>query len=236
MNEEREQDLQARRTRSRGARGLMALWTVALGGIAIAYSPMWLPRVRDAIGIDAEPGSPASSILWNVLAVAALLGYVLLVERRPIASIGLRRPRAKDLEWALYLFGASMAWQWVVMTFFPAPADSGTASITSLPIVAVLGIIVSAAVFEEVLYRGYPIERLSELTGRRWVAFAVTIPLFVAPHVVFFGPQWLWTAGVGTIALYVLYARTRNLAACMLLHLCVNLPILIPTIAHHLEA
>lgn len=234
MNSSNEQS--SRQSRSRGpvARRPGAFWAVALTGIAIAYSPMWLPRLRDALGIDLGVEGPGSSIVWNVLAVAALIGFMFLVERRPLASIGMRKPRAKDLEWALYLFGIYMAWQWIVLTFLPPASDSGTATITSLPIVAVLGIIVSAAVFEEILYRGYPIERLSELTGRRWIAYALTVPLFVAPHLVFFGPQWLWTTGVGTIAIYVLYAKTHNLPACMLLHLCVNLPILIPTVAHHI--
>lgn len=226
----------SRLTRFRGpvARTPRSLWAVALAGIAIAYSPMWLPRLRDALGIDLGVEGPASSIAWNVLAVSALVGFMFLIERRPLASIGMRKPRAKELEWALYGFGIYMAWQWVVLTFFPPASDSGTETIASLPIGAVLGIIISAAVFEEILYRGYPIERLSELTGRSWIAYALTVPLFVAPHLAFFGPQWLWTTGVGTIAIYVLYAKTRNLPACMLLHLCVNLPILIPTVAHHL--
>ncbi len=212
-------------------RGSTRLWVISIVGIALAYSPMWLPRVVEAVGIVPEFGGPASSIVWNVLAVVPLLAYVLIVERRPLASLGLRRPRGKDLEWALILFGIVMAWQWVVRTFFPPANDPGTATIAALPIVAVIGMIFSSAIFEEILYRGYPIERLTELTGRRWLAFALTIPLFVAPHLVFFGVQWLWTAGVGTIALYVLYARTRNLPACMLLHFCLNAPILIPTIA-----
>ncbi|MFB2586803.1 CPBP family intramembrane glutamic endopeptidase [Herbiconiux liukaitaii] len=221
-----------------GRRAPWVLWVVALGGIALAYSPMWLPRLLDAVGLERGVRSPASSIVWNVIAVAALLAYVFAVERRPLRSIGLRRPRAKDLEWALYLFGIVMVWQWIVLTFFPpaagsGTADSGTATIAALPIAAVLGLIVSSAVCEEILFRGYPIERLSELTGRRWVAYALTVPLFVAPHLVFFGPQWLWTSGVGALALYVLYARTRNLPAGMLLHLALNLPILIPTLAHH---
>ena len=221
-------------TTTSAARPALRVWVLSLVGIAIAYSPMWLPRVTAALGVEPAFRGPAASIIWNVLAVVPLLVFVLFVERRPLSSIGLRRPRGKDLEWALTLFGVVMAWQWAVFTFFPPSNDPGTATIAALPVAAVIGMVCSSAVFEEILYRGYPIERLTELTGRRWLAFAVTIPLFVAPHLVFFGVQWLWTAGVGTIALYVLYARTRNLPACMLLHFCVNAPILIPTVARAL--
>ncbi|RUR01535.1 CPBP family intramembrane glutamic endopeptidase [Labedella endophytica] len=233
MNDQTESDARGPRPVATPARHAGLLWAIAIGGVAIAYSPMWLPRIRDAFGLELGISGPASSIVWNVIAVGALLAYMGFVERRPLASIGLRKPQGKQLEWALYLFGAVMVWQWLVLTFVPPAEDRGTETIASLPIIAVIGMIVSAAVFEEILYRGYPIERLSELTGRRWIAFAITVPLFVAPHLVFFGVQWLWTAGVGTLAIYVLYAKTRNLPACMLLHLCVNLPILIPTIAHH---
>lgn len=225
----RPQDADTRRSRM--------LWVIVPVGLALSYSPTWLSRLRDALGIDIGLTGPTASILWNALAVLMLVAYMVLIERRrPFASIGLRKPSQKHVEWALYLFGIYMAWQWIVLTFFPPPADSGTETITSMSIAAVLALIVSAAVFEEVLYRGYPIERLDELTGHRWIAFLITVPLFMAPHVVFFGPQWLWTQGVGAIALFVLYAKTRNLPACMLLHLCINLPILIPTVAHHLGA
>lgn len=235
MNSPHETQPSGRRPPARRARR-SATWLVALVGIGIAYSPMWAPRVRDLFGVRDPVAGPASSILWNVGAVVALVAYLLLVERRPLASVGLRKPRPKELEWALYLFGGYMGWQWLVLTLLPVAPDSGTSTIASLPVVTVLGIIVSAAVFEEILYRGYPIERLSELTGRRWLAFALTVPLFIAPHVVFFGIPWLWTAGVGALAIYLLYAKTRNLPACMLLHLCINLPILIPTIAHNAGA
>lgn len=209
-------------------------WLVVGTGLALAYAPMWLPRLSRAMGLDTGLTGPTSSIAWNTLAVAALLTYVLVVERRPLSSLGLVRPHPQHLEWAMYLFGIAMTWQWAVLTFWAPPTDDGTATIAAQPVVAVLGLIVSAAVCEEILCRGYPIERLSELTGRRWIAFALTVPLFVAPHVVFFGLPWLWTAGAGTVAIYVLYAISRNLPACMLLHLGVNLPILIPTIGQRL--
>ncbi|NOJ58815.1 CPBP family intramembrane metalloprotease [Arthrobacter sp. 260] len=220
-----------------GKRRSSLLWVIVPVGLAISYSPMWLPRVREAIGVDIGLTGPMASILWNALAVLVLVAYMVFIERRrPWASVGLLKPSQKHVEWALYLFGIYMGWQWIVLTFFPPPADSGTAAITSMSIAAVLALIVSAAVFEEVLYRGYPIERLTELTGHRWIALLITVPLFMAPHVAFFGPQWLWTQGIGAIALFVLYAKTRNLLVCMLLHLCINLPILIPTIAQHIGA
>jgi membrane protease YdiL (CAAX protease family) len=217
----------------RTTRARRTMWPIVLGGLGIAYSPMWLPTVAEMSGIRLDAEGPASVIPWNILGVVALLVWLLVVERRDLASIGMTRPTSRDVEWALYLFGGCMAWQWIAMLVWPPAQDAGTTSITSMSVLAVVGLIVSAAVCEEILYRGYPIERLSEVTGRRWIAYALTVPIFVAPHVVFFGAQWLWTSGAGALAIYLLYARRRNLPACMLLHLCVNLPILIPTIAQH---
>lgn len=231
MNDQQRFGLFRTRSDGRVVRRLRPGWLAVALGIAIAYSPMWLPRIPGADAIDPGLPGPASSILWNALAVAGLAVFMAAVERRRPSSIGLRKPRAADLQWALYLYGGYMAWQWLVLTVLPPEADAGTATIAALPIQAVLGMIISAAVFEEILFRGYPIERLSELTGQRWLAYAVTVPLFLAPHIVFFGVPWLWTAGLGAMALFVLYAKTRNLVACMVLHLGINLPILIPAIA-----
>lgn len=69
------------------------------------------------------------------------------------------------------------------------------------------------------------------MTGRRWIAVALTLPFFVVPHLVFFGPTWLLYHASGTAAIYVLYPWRRNLVACMMLRAGANLPILIPTIA-----
>lgn len=47
-------------------------------------------------------------------------------------------------------------------------------------------------------------------------------------HLTFFGPSWLLYHASGTVMIYALYLRRRNLPACMLLHFLVNLPILLP--------
>lgn len=209
-------------------------WPVVLIGLALAYLPAWGPRVRDAADLPRVVPGPSSSILWNVLAVVALLVFVRTVERRDLSSLGIHRPSGKDMEWAMYLFGAHMAWTWTAHRLWPPESDAGTASITALPVLTVLLIVLTAAVCEEVLFRGYPIERLAELTGHRWIAVAVTLPVFLAPHLAFFGPQWLLHQFTGTLAIYVLFVWRRNLPAAMVLHVAVNLPVLIPTIAQKL--
>ncbi|GMA27349.1 CPBP family intramembrane glutamic endopeptidase [Arenivirga flava] len=229
-------------TKAAPSRPHAARWAIALLGIALAWTPLWLPPAARLVGWDARetladigfPG-PSGAIIWNALAAALLLAWMVLVERRGLSSVRLVRPSGKDLEWALILFGAAMAWSWLASLLWPQDAqDSGTASIAALPVLMVVALIVSAAVFEELLFRGYPLERLIELTGRRWVAVAATMPFFVVPHLVVFGPMWLLLHGSGTLAIYALYLWRRNLVACMLLHAAVDAPILIPTIAARL--
>ena len=217
-------------------RPLVRRWGVALVGLGLAFLPSWAPSLLRGWGVELPSHlGPASSIAWNIVAVSLLLLYILLVERRGLSSIRIVRPTGKDLEWALILFGIHMGFAWLVRTLWPPPSsDSGSDEIAAMPLILVVALIISAAVFEEILFRGYPLERLTELTHHRWIALVVTVPLFVIPHLMFFGPQWLLYQGSGTLVIYVLYLWRRNLVACMLLHLLINLPILIPAITGRL--
>ncbi len=203
---------------------------VALG-LGLAYLPVWAGPVVRALGGDLPGGGPLTAVWLNWAAVAVLLSHVLLVERRPLASLLLTRPRSEDLRCAVLLWGLVMGWSWLVGLVRPQPPDAGTATITALPVLGVVALVVTAAITEEILMKAYPIERITDLTGRRWLGVAVSAAVFVAPHVVFFSPEWLlYQGGAGTLATYALYLRRRNLPACMLLHLMVNAPILIPTV------
>lgn len=223
--------------------GTARAWVTALIGIALAWTPMWLPPILRTAGLDPRGplaalglAGPAASVFWNTLATVFLLGWVFGVERRRLSSLRIARPTGKDLEWALMFFGGAMAWSWLAQLIRPQAApDTGSASIAALPVLVVAAMILSAAVCEEILFRGYPLERLIELTGRRWLAVALTLPFFVVPHLITFGPEWLLYHASGTVAIYALYLWRRNLVACMVLHAAVNAPILIPTIASQLR-
>jgi uncharacterized protein len=197
-------------------------------GLAICYFPMYVNPVNQALGIDIGPEGPPSIILWNWLAVGALLGLVVLIERRTLASILIKLPSAKDIRTALLFWGIAMAWSWLAMMLWPLEGDTGTATLVALSIPVLLAMIVTAAITEEILFRGYPIERINELTSSKWIGVAVSFVIFLVPHVNFFGPSWLIYHGSGMVMIYALYIYRRNLVACMLLHFLVNVPILIP--------
>lgn len=138
-------------------------------GLGIAYLPMWAPRLAGLLGIDLPGDGPASALWVNWIAVALLLSYVFFIERQGLGYLLMVRPRAGDIEWAFYFFGAFMAYSWVIGLIREQPNNDGTATIVAMPILAVIALILTAGITEEILFRAYPIERISSLTGRRWI-------------------------------------------------------------------
>jgi membrane protease YdiL (CAAX protease family) len=208
---------------------------VTLGAVVIA----WVyggPPVDRLAGVDLRFGltGPLSGDPWKWLGAALLVAVVLGVERLGPYSLMIRRPSRRDLEWVLYAFGIVMAWSWVAGRLASQDDNEGITTIVSLGVAGVLILIVTAAVTEEVVYRGFLAERLGALFGRRpWArALGATLSLvvFVLPHIAFFGSSWLLHQLPGTIAIAGIALIRRNLVAAMLLHLLINLPILIPTL------
>ena len=102
--------------------------------------------------------------------------------------------------------------------------------VLAMPLPALIALIITTAVTEEILFRGYPVERLGRLTGSIWLGAALSLGLFVLPHLSFFGPQWLLYQGAAVVMAYVLYVWRRNLFACMLMHFLGNAMLLIPAL------
>jgi uncharacterized protein len=160
---------------------------------------------------------------WVYWAMSAtIVAFVIWIERRPLSSIGLIRPR-----WSTLLCGvlaavvalAGMAF----LFYFVLPrlgSDLATkfAAVTATPFALRVEVVVRAAVFEELLYRGFVIERLSEILRNRWIAALVSLVAFVTAHLSFWGWGSLLTAGWGGLVLTALYLWRRDLAANMLAH------------------
>lgn len=213
--------------KSASKKNLLKKIFIVAGGLLISYLPSYIHKIMDWANIQLGPDGPSSILIWNWLAVILLLSYIVYIEGRTLASILLIKPTEKDIEWAFWFFGIATTITWLAYALFPTDTDQGTNVLINYPLPILLGIIMTAAISEEILFRGYIIERLRELTGMGWLAVGVSFIIFVMPHITFFGPKWLLYHGIGTMMIYVLYAWRKNLFACMLLHLLINLPILL---------
>jgi membrane protease YdiL (CAAX protease family) len=209
-----------------GARRGGALWAT-LTGLAVALiGPALLSVWSPAPG--AAPLDATAAILLNEAAVwtltLALLAIVRVGERRPLASIGLVRP-----SWRALVAGAVVMLALVALAGLAAVIVSATGLplqqeqqqtqlILGLPIWLQLAVAASAGFTEEVLFRGFPIERLTALTGRRWLGALVPILVFGAVHAPFWGLAHALVAGMSGLWLTLLYLWRRNLLTNIVAH------------------
>lgn len=177
------------------------------------------------VGASATRSFLANSLVsW--LLVSILLVIVLYWERRRLTSIGLRVPSQRE---AAVRIGAGLcgvvlglvAIGVAVTTFqFEQPETLSALSQLSLPVRVT--IVVTAVITEEILWRGYPIERLTELTGNIWTGAAVSGVVFLAVHY----PAWGFVGAIPqtvfTLIIVGVYVWSRNVVACMCTHGVIN--------------
>ena len=168
------------------------------------------------------PGHLAhEAFAWAITAI--LLAYILLVERRSVSSIGLRLPTWKSFAFGIPA-GVILVVGIVVTYFVVFPAlhlrmnQAAYASLLHTPWWFRFLLVTRAAVFEEVCYRGYTIERVQELTGRKWIAFVVSVAAFTYAHLEYWGWAQLIVAGFGGVVLALYYIWQRDLASNMIAH------------------
>jgi len=161
------------------------------------------------------------TIKWFIILV--LLVIVLKWERQPLSSIGIRRLTRRDTFWAFigFLLGGL-----IIMFTMPlvsalglGSTEGGVRKLGEFSFLLRVGMVLTAGITEEILYRGYAIERLYALTGQPKLSAGIAYLVFVALHIPFWGLGGTIQIGLGSIILYALYLCRRNLLACMLMHL-----------------
>ncbi|MBV8656727.1 MAG: CPBP family intramembrane metalloprotease [Burkholderiales bacterium] len=165
------------------------------------------------------------AIYWALVALVVL--YVLRIEKRPLASIGIRPMAGRD--WPIAIgFAAIMivGIGTILLVVLPAIGLDEHKQINHLQSAPVWWLVISvirAGVSEEVLFRGYPIERLQAWTGSRTVAVLIPLVIFAGAHVGPWGWGHLLVAGFGGAVLTLQYLWRRNLLANMLTHCIVDM-------------
>lgn len=163
------------------------------------------------------------AVQWTIaLAVVALATRL---EGRSLAALGFRRPGWVDLG---YLLVTAVATLLVFVATGPLieslglPVRDGATAMSAgaTLAVALLGA-VTTGVVEEILFRGYPIERLIDATGSPLVAGAVTWGAFTLAHAAYWPLGNLLQVSLAAAVLTGAYLRRRNLVPVVGAHVLV---------------
>ncbi len=159
---------------------------------------------------------------WWILTLG-LYAYVIFAERRPLSSIGFRRPGVLDIVLAVGTGVLMVAGTMIIYNFvFPLLHLKINMRVVLMlmhtPFWYRVLLVTRAAVAEETLFRGYPIERIKEWSGSRALAGAFTLAAFTYAHLASWGAAQLIIAGYGGLLLTILYLWRRNLWVNMIAH------------------
>ena len=160
---------------------------------------------------------------WSVALVLALVAFA--IQRQPVSWCGMGMFHWRDLLAmlaalaGLFLFAGAVSWYFSV----PPPPREHLRELAALPLALRAALVLTAGIAEEFIYRGFAIEELAALIGKRRLAALISMVCFTAAHSLRNGlsPALAMVAGGGA-ALTVLYLWRRNLPVCMLLHVVVD--------------
>lgn len=215
------------------ANGFTALGLLlALGGPLLLASPP-----AQLLYAAAGPGAA----LAGQLALCGLVVVVLLIlrfgEGAPLSSIGLVRPTIRSIATGLAIgVGVFVALAAIVIGLSRLGLfDNAKASevVLDWPLPFRIAVAAAAGVIEETLYRGYAIERMTAITGRRWLAAVLALGGFALAHVPFWGWGGIATPLVGGVFFTALYLWRRDLIACIVAHSTIDLIgiVIVPALA-----
>ena len=187
------------------------------------FGPFIILAIKRAIKTDLLALWPRLAF-WSLC--LSIIAIVLWWEQRPLSSIGIVPLTAKSI-------GVGLVVGLLITFIFPlmqalleklglAGYDGGLAKIIALPFWSRVGVLLTAGIVEEILYRSFAIERVTELTGSLWLGALIPLVLFTLAHLSFWAPSHLITVFVVGSLLTLLYAWQRDVVMCMVVHVVVD--------------
>jgi len=194
----------------------------AVTGLSIILTSEYLLRAafvsKGASGLQI---GVAIGIEW-IVALFILLYWIPKVEHRKLNSIGFRKFPRK------YIWIAIIAYLGYVLIstgLEPALKSVGLQSLRDLSpalkdygFPLLFGLFLTGTFVEEVFYRGYIIERVTELRGRRWVGGIISWLTFTLAHLRFFGLGPTLEIGVIAAIFVALFILARSIWPAIIVH------------------
>jgi membrane protease YdiL (CAAX protease family) len=163
---------------------------------------------------SADPGPTVGTVLQWLPAVF-VLGVTLRWEDRSLRSLGLRRPEPVDLAYLLAAtvlgFLALAATGPLVESLGLAQSDRTGLGVREAGVGVALMRAVTVGVVEELLYRGYAIERLAEYTDSVLLAGALSWGVFTVAHAATWQAGDLLQIALAALVFTGVYVRRRSL-------------------------
>ena len=202
-------------------RGLSRIWAAAIGLIIILGSEYILRDVFISKGASGFQIGIAIAVEW-IIALLLLFYWIPKVEHRKLDSIGFRKFRWRYIWISIVTY--------IVYFLLSAGVEFGLKSVGlqglrdlsptlkgyGFPLL--FGLFLTGTFVEEIFYRGYIIERMTELTGRRWLAGTISWLTFTLVHIRFFGLGPTLEVAVIAAVLVLLYTRTKSIWPAIIVH------------------
>lgn len=173
-----------------------------------------------------QPSLPVQVVGQVALSAIAVAVLFILVrwQRWPLRTIGLRRPDTWTPVVAFVVVIVSRSILpavsgWLMRRLALGGFESGIVSLAAQPMWWRVCVALMSGPVEELLYRGYAVEQLSALSGRRWAGGALAVLAFGLAHIPFWGPGPALTADLPFGAVMVLaYLWRHDLVATSAAH------------------
>ena len=196
-----------------------------LVGVAIAFAwplVLFIPGVSGQNITDIRDGVVNIGMKW--LVVAGLCVIAFWAQGRPPSELGIRRVRWRDVLAAVggVIIGIVLSGVANCTVAIP-PSVNDLQEIAAVPVILRVALVVTAGICEEFIYRGFAIEELTILTGKRRLSAVVAWAFFTIGHAQLYHLSTaLIVPGILGALLTVLYLWRRNLASCALMHAIVD--------------
>src|SRR5207244_2766135 len=162
-----------------------AAWITA-AGLCIALVVPVLPALAGWL-LAREARLTPERVGWGLavhwLIFATIVAWVILVEHRDLASIGVRPIRWWIVPLGLVAGTVILGISGILIGVLHLPSGNRLAAyLLSLPLPMRMMLVITAGVWEETAYRGYSLERLASILGSKWLAGGITVLCFVFAH------------------------------------------------------
>lgn len=201
------------------ASGLADIPPVTAGNLVVAVLVLPLFALLGQTAVEISPVGELA-VQWGLAVV--VVGVAVGVEEQSLADIGFRRPTWADLGYTLAAVIAALLVfagtdPVVAALGLPVADDAGTMAAGVGVGVALAGA-VTTGIVEEILFRGYPIERLLAYTDSPLVAGGLTWGVFTLAHAAVWPVGNLLQIAAVAAVFTAVYLRRRTLFPVIAAH------------------